>query len=258
MTGLNLISLTVALKPLRWLAAVRGVAPDEGCMLHHALGECFGKGTIQPFRLFAGRNGSRHATLYGYSNVTREALLETAADVATPDLALLFDLPALAVKPMPETWRVGRRLAFDLRCIPVRRLLKPLKPWPGERAPSSYRKGAEIDVYLVDSMRQYPEGLPSGLDRLRLRENLYRQWLAERLAPGAHLHTESTRLSGFRRLKIRRGADFRTAPEAIFHGELTITEPQAFAALLASGVGRHAAYGFGMLLLRPPGGEPLC
>ena len=36
-------------------------------------------------------------------------------------------------------------------------------------------------------------------------------------------------------------------------GTLTVTDPQAFAALLSGGVGRHAAFGFGMLLLSPPG-----
>ena len=34
-------------------------------------------------------------------------------------------------------------------------------------------------------------------------------------------------------------------------GNLTITEPEKFACLLARGVGRHRAYGYGMLLLRP-------
>ena len=36
------------------------------------------------------------------------------------------------------------------------------------------------------------------------------------------------------------------------HGALTVTDPDAFAALLARGVGRHRAYGYGMILLRPP------
>ena len=35
-------------------------------------------------------------------------------------------------------------------------------------------------------------------------------------------------------------------------GILTITDPIAFAELLKRGVGRHRAYGYGMLLLRPP------
>ena len=36
-------------------------------------------------------------------------------------------------------------------------------------------------------------------------------------------------------------------------GTLTIGDPDAFAAILSRGVGRHAAFGYGMLLLSPPG-----
>ena len=42
-------------------------------------------------------------------------------------------------------------------------------------------------------------------------------------------------------------------PDATVHGTMTVTDPTAFARLLAHGVGRHRAYGYGMLLLRPPG-----
>ena len=41
------------------------------------------------------------------------------------------------------------------------------------------------------------------------------------------------------------------SPDAIMHGALIVSDPGAFHALLARGVGRHCAFGFGMLLLRP-------
>ena len=41
-------------------------------------------------------------------------------------------------------------------------------------------------------------------------------------------------------------------PDALFTGEITVADPEAFCRLLARGVGRHRAFGFGMLLLRPP------
>ena len=43
----------------------------------------------------------------------------------------------------------------------------------------------------------------------------------------------------------------REGPEVVWHGELTVLDGSVFSTRLASGVGRHAAYGFGMLLLRP-------
>ena len=38
-------------------------------------------------------------------------------------------------------------------------------------------------------------------------------------------------------------------PDATLKGSLRITDPTAFAHLVARGVGRHRAFGFGMLLL---------
>jgi CRISPR system Cascade subunit CasE len=40
-------------------------------------------------------------------------------------------------------------------------------------------------------------------------------------------------------------------PDASFSGVLVVEDPEKFAGLLAHGVGRHAAFGYGMLLLRP-------
>jgi CRISPR system Cascade subunit CasE len=41
-------------------------------------------------------------------------------------------------------------------------------------------------------------------------------------------------------------------PDAVLEGVLEVVDGEAFAALLRRGVGRHRAFGFGMLLLRPP------
>jgi CRISPR system Cascade subunit CasE len=40
-------------------------------------------------------------------------------------------------------------------------------------------------------------------------------------------------------------------PDATFSGLLVVKEPDNFVKLLAHGVGRHGAFGYGMLLLRP-------
>lgn len=42
-------------------------------------------------------------------------------------------------------------------------------------------------------------------------------------------------------------------PDATLRGCLRIEDGAGFAALLGRGVGRHRAFGFGMLLLTPPG-----
>lgn len=85
---------------------------------------------------------------------------------------------------------------------------------------------------------------------------MYRDWLARHLAAGGvepeRLALDSFRLSGTQ----RRGSDralhhLRRGPDALFSGVLRVADPDAFAALLARGVGRHRAFGYGMLLLRP-------
>ena len=40
-------------------------------------------------------------------------------------------------------------------------------------------------------------------------------------------------------------------PDAVMRGSITVTEPSGFSDLVARGIGRHRAYGYGMLLLRP-------
>jgi CRISPR system Cascade subunit CasE len=42
-------------------------------------------------------------------------------------------------------------------------------------------------------------------------------------------------------------------PDVVLSGQLRVVDQQAFAHLVARGVGRHRAFGFGMLLLRPAG-----
>ena len=43
-------------------------------------------------------------------------------------------------------------------------------------------------------------------------------------------------------------------PDAVLAGQLRVKNQQAFAQLLAHGIGRHRAFGFGLLLLRPARG----
>ena len=86
----------------------------------------------------------------------------------------------------------------------------------------------------------------------RDRPAVYRDWLAARLDGIAELDHERTDLTAFQRSRVSRGRASVEGPDATFHGELVITDPARFHALLARGIGRHLSFGFGMLLLRPP------
>ena len=86
----------------------------------------------------------------------------------------------------------------------------------------------------------------------RTRETVYLDWLAEKLGTAAELDRPATRLARFQRVRISRGAAGPEGPDATFHGAVIVDNPEHFTALLKRGVGRHRAYGYGMLLLRPP------
>lgn len=242
MTALHMISIPVDLRELRRLAAVNGLGTDEGRTLHHLLSEAFGKSVVQPFRLMPGRNGSRSATLYGYTARTETDLRTALAETAPPESSMVFDLGHLAVKAMPEHWKPGRRLAFDVRVRPVRRLLAP--------AGNFTRKGAEVDAWLIEVLRRFPDGPPDDVCEKVRRDRVYVQWLGERLEGAAQI--ETARLARIEQsAAVRRDSSSR-GPDVTVHGELSIIDGAAFAEKLRRGVGRHTAYGYGMLLLRPP------
>lgn len=260
MTALFLVSMPVALAELRRLAALRGFAHDEGRALHHFLSEAFGKSALKPFRLMPAPK-ARTATLYAYSAISETGLRDNL-DLAAPELLGLFDTAHLAVRDMPPSWREGRRLAFDLRVRPVRRLARPMEGWSREQErrrlgglalQEPYGVGREVDAFLVAAMRQHPDGLPA--EATFTRESVYLDWLEERLVGAAELDRDRTRLVDFERSTSDRGRGENRkgsqGPDATFHGVLTVTESAKFSHLLKTGVGRHTAFGFGMLLLRP-------
>ena len=72
---------------------------------------------------------------------------------------------------------------------------------------------------------------------------------------GARIVVEGRRdmsLAAFRRTRVPRGGRRFEGPDAVFQGALTVENLESFVQLLARGVGRHRAYGYGRRLLRPP------
>lgn len=110
------------------------------------------------------------------------------------------------------------------------------------------QKPREVDAFLHQCWRQGPKTLVD-------REDVYRQWLATELGRGGAARLPEARLVRFQRQRLARRdhAEARIArcerPDATFTGILEVTDVDAFAALLRRGLGRHRAFGFGMLLL---------
>ena len=129
MSSLHLVSLPLDLKDLRQWAARRDLGIDEGKVLHHLLTETFGKGALHPFRLMVVPRAG-HGILYAYTKFDAAALQQTAHETGLPDALSVCDPASLATKAMPEGWNEGRRLAFDVRTRPVRRLRRTAGVFP--------------------------------------------------------------------------------------------------------------------------------
>ncbi len=235
----------------RWAADrgfVRRGTFDEGFALHVLLGSTFGRSVLQPFRLFHSPR-SRRASLFAYADADASSLRRMSDTVATPDCLDVLDTKRLRSKPMRTDYARDQRLGFDVRVRPVRRQHKDSRDERGR----TLRGGSEIDVFAAALARESsPDTVRPGQSTVR-RENAYIRWLAERFDGAAEIRESVCRMVAFRRTRAVRGDGLGPeGPDATIHGELTIRKPDEFARRVRSGVGRHRAYGYGMLLLRPP------
>lgn len=233
---MNLVQLQIRPDRLIRFAAAQGLArvedEDLGYACHAWLRAMFDDTAPKPFRLFD-TAADRPARLLAYSAQPAEALRERAETFADPLAYEAWSPEDCASRPMPTEWRAGRRLGFEVLACPMSR-----------------KDGNEKDVFL-----RRADAEP---DTRHDRATVYCDWLAKQLAPVATL--ASARLAGFRRVRmLRRSASAsggrRLAtldrPQALFAGELVVDDTTGFAVLLARGIGRHRAFGYGMLLLRP-------
>lgn len=246
----QLIHLPLDMRAFNRWAAERGLVRsgtfDEGFALHILLSSTFGKGVMQPFRLFWSAR-RRQASLYGYTDQDAPALQEVANDVATPDCLAALNVTGLRTKAMRTEFPVNQRLGFDIRVRPVRRLHSATVDANGR----TMNKGAEVDAFVAHVMHETPRQEPTSGSIAR-REGVYADWLAERFGDAVQLDTARCRLASFRRTRAVRGDGLGPeGPDATIHGELTIAAPQQFSRQLRRGLGRHKAFGYGMLLLRP-------
>lgn len=247
MTMLNLVGFPVDLVALHRLAEQRGLVRhqvmDEGRVLHHLLGETFGPGALQPFRLLP-RRGGRSGMLYAYTRNDPADLKRMAETVALPESQAVMRVRDVQSRPLPNhLFAAGRILGFDILLRPVVRVR--------ERA-GARNAGAERDVYQVKAEQAFPDHRGAMAGSGATRESIYVGWLQARLGGAADLLPDKTRLNHFQRRHVLRGGRAIEGPHAVLHGTLRIGDPALFYDCLARGVGRHRAYGYGMLLLRPP------
>jgi CRISPR system Cascade subunit CasE len=221
---------------------------DAGILVHQLLAGLFGEGSVQPFRVLDERG--RRLPVLGYTRRPEAALREHALTYADPDRYAACDWETFAAKPMPSLVE-DARLGFELCSCPVVRLGSDVEVAGTNGEALHYRAGAEIDAWVHERWLAKERG-PA-----RSREQVYAQWLCKRLEGAAEV--EAIQIESFRRLRLvrrshgqPRRAKLIERPQALLHGELRVRDIAAFARVLELGIGRHRAYGFGMLLLRPP------
>ncbi len=228
----------------RW-AQERGlIAPygddDLSYALHALVVATFGDKAPKPFA-FVRRPGSP-AAVVGYTTHDAASLRMQVATFAEPDAVEALGADGLSVKAMPEAWPQGLRLGFETTVVPmVRKDRKRLTHILGEREDEGERC-LEVDPFLL---------APEGSDR----GTVYADWLSRHLAAAGgrmvsgRLHAFDFR-RGRRRLKDRSFSTKRM-PVATFQGTVEVVDPEAFGTLLARGIGRNRAFGYGMVMLRP-------
>ncbi len=234
---LFMIRTEVALREFRrWMGIKR--LQDADHAMHCLLTESFGELAPRPFRLMMPRDQSR-GVLYGYAQAEATALRNAAGTYADPSQLRILSADRIASKPMPSVWQAGNRLGFETRIRPIARRSRN----------ADHRPGTEWDAFQLEAIR-YPKG-----EMPRSREAVYTDWLSEQFnrRGGAQLDRDRTKLVSFQRTRAVRRLHARHSegPDAVMRGVLTIMNPDAFSHLLAHGIGRHRAYGYGMLLLRP-------
>lgn len=215
---------------------------DPGYLIHCQLGELFGE--YAP-RLFSLENTKcRTWRVLAYSKHEATFLREYADAYADPSIHAALDWKHFASKNMPGHWQIGRTLAFKVRACPTVRM---------DREGAYHRKGAEVDVFLSKCWsNEDPQQIPD-------RSKVYCDWLESQFNRLGGISLQHVQIDNFKLQRLIRrtqGAERKARtlerPDVTFRGEFTVIDSLAFDHLIRRGIGRHRAFGFGMLLLMPP------
>jgi CRISPR system Cascade subunit CasE len=244
-TPLRLTKIPLRADLLAATARRRGIGRqfDEGYLVHCLLTEVWQDDAPAPFVV---RGSGRQLDVWGYTKRSVSQLAEHARAFADPGTLAVFDgLTGLADKEMP-VFPAGQRVGFLSKVCPVVRLAKSVD---GRRA------GAEVDAFLSRCFAAGP-GVP--VDR----EEVYREWFAARLgeATVSGVRLEDLVVDSISRVRLvrrtqgsERSAKTLERPEVRLRGTLVVEDGETFLGIIARGIGRHRAFGYGAVLVVAPG-----
>ncbi len=229
---------------------------DPGYVVHALLAALFGREAPQPFALPVGWHGLGRGDptllpVLAYGHQPLQALQEMAQALALPAVyrSVLWD--EAGCKPMPARFPAGLALGFEVRACPVVRI---------GRGNRHLAPGSEVDAVVAAHLAA-EDGRSAKPDS---RESVYRAWLVNRIVESGAALPSTVEVSAMRSTRLyRRGARgakesasqqwpsaWLQRPDIRFRGRLEVIDSEAFSRWLVRGVGRHRAFGFGMVLLR--------
>ena len=205
--------------------------------VHAWLGAAFAELAPRPWRLLMDKH--RPPRILGYARHNASALQRRLTDFTEPGIFQVCPEPKLMIagRAMPM-WQRGRRLGFQILACPV-----------GRKSES----GIEKDLFLIHA------DIKDNDEQIN-RETIYCDW-AKQIFYRYSGDVESIGLAGFRLAKQKRQTQEAKGkrvfhqivrPQALLEGMIAIGDPEKFDLLLERGMGRHCAFGYGMLLLKPP------
>jgi CRISPR system Cascade subunit CasE len=230
MSDLHLLRVPIHAPQLLRFATAHGIAQQDetlGYTLHAWFAALFGAQAPKPFRYI-----ERRSEVLSYARADAATLLAQAQSFASPQAWAALDPEGVASKRMPAAWRTGQRLHLEVLTCPVSR-----------------KDDDEKDLYLRAVDRLGESAPPRG--------EVYREWFARQC--GSAVQLEQIELLGMNARsrflrRARNGANrLRTVerPQALFGATAVVVDGEGFATLLARGIGRHRAFGFGMVLIAP-------
>jgi CRISPR system Cascade subunit CasE len=244
--AIHLVKVPLRADRLFAIARSRGLPVreiDEGYLAHVVMRELWQERAPAPFEL---RGRGRVLVAWGYSRLDAATLVEHVTAFGDPSLVgVLGDLDAVASKPMPPFER-GKHIGFVVRACPIVRLAGPR---------NGHRAGAEVDAFLA---RCFAAGQRTPVSR----EDVYREWLERTMSRPAVsgvsvLRVGVAAMSRGRLVRRTHGQAREThrleRPDVRFEGEMVVEDGERLLGYLGHGVGRHRAFGFGALMLTPPG-----
>jgi CRISPR system Cascade subunit CasE len=212
---------------------------DLGYGIHAWLAAAFGDLAPRPFRLYMGAKDHRPPKVLGYASQPHTILVDKAKSFAEPFTLSVCDFDHyIDSRKMTTDWSRGTRLGFEVLTCPV-----------GRKAQSHIEK----DIFLIHAERL---GSDAGLSR----ELVYREWLEKQLESVCELEyadlksfrlVHQTRRSQASKDANRQKLARLTRPQVLLAGTLKVEDGVALSQIVSKGIGRHKAFGYGMLLLRP-------